>query len=131
MDNNKFNNFYSKKSVSELLGQLRSNRMTGATMDKEWYEGLIAHLRERNLSFQERNMFEYIISTDPETLMTESEPRIVEENINNNKMALIDEHEKWYHNWAAIFFTITAAVTIGVVVGIIIIGTLLSKKLGF
>lgn len=40
MENNKYNKYYSKKAVSVLIGQIISHRITGATIDKEWYEAL-------------------------------------------------------------------------------------------
>lgn len=71
MKNNKFNKFYSKKSVKELLGQLRSHRITGSTLDKEWYEGLKQNLYEREITAEERKIVEHILSADPEILKTE------------------------------------------------------------
>lgn len=71
MENNKFNKFYSKKSVKELLGQLRSHRITGSTLDKDWYEGLKQHLKERDITEEERKIVEHILSADPEILKTE------------------------------------------------------------
>ncbi len=71
MENNKFNKFYSKKSLKELLEQLRLHRITGSTLDKEWYEGLKQHLYERDMSEEERKIVEHILSTDPEILKTE------------------------------------------------------------
>lgn len=71
MENNKFNRFYSEKSVKELLGQLRSHRITGSTLDKQWYEGLKQHLYHREITEEERKVVEHILSTDPEILKTE------------------------------------------------------------
>lgn len=79
MDNNKFNKFYSKKSVSELILQLRTQRITGTTMDKEWYEGLKSHLSERELSDKARKMVDHILSSDLETL---SKEEIKEQDLN-------------------------------------------------
>jgi hypothetical protein len=86
MDNNKFDKFYSSKSVSELIIQLRTQRITaGTTIDKEWtkvqrkeffeavewYEGLKLHLSRRGLSAEARKMVDHILSSDPETLSKE------------------------------------------------------------
>lgn len=73
MKNNKFNKFYSKKSVKELLGQLRLHRIAGSTLDKEWYEGLEQHLYERDITEEERKIVEHILSADPKVLKTEEE----------------------------------------------------------
>ncbi|MDP3644341.1 MAG: hypothetical protein Q8S54_14275 [Bacteroidota bacterium] len=85
MDNNKFDKFYSSKSVSELIIQLRTQRITGSTIDKEWtkvqrneffevmkwHEGLKSHLSRRVLSAEARKMVDHILSSDPETLRKE------------------------------------------------------------
>ena len=71
MEDNKYNRHYSKKQVSELLGQIRTHRITGTSLEKEWYEGLISHLRERDLTQEERNLFNHIMSADTTTLKTE------------------------------------------------------------
>lgn len=82
MGNNKFNKFYSKKSVRALIMLLRSQRITGATMDKEWYEGLKSHLSERELSDEERKIVDYILSSDLDTL---SKDGIKEQEFNDDK----------------------------------------------
>lgn len=64
MENNKFNKFYSKKSVSELIEQLRSHRITGSTLDKDWYEALKIHLSERDISPNTRRTVNHILSED-------------------------------------------------------------------
>jgi VIT1/CCC1 family predicted Fe2+/Mn2+ transporter len=71
MDNNKFNKFYSKKSVSDLIGQLRQHRITGTSMDKEWYEALKTHLSERDLTEETRKIVDHILLADPDILRTE------------------------------------------------------------
>jgi len=95
MDNNKFNKFYAKKPISELIVQLRTHRITGTTMDKEWYEGLIAHLKERELSPETRKLIDNILSTDPETLRNEEKPElslIEKETINNSKSMMTEKY---------------------------------------
>jgi hypothetical protein len=64
MENNKFNKFYNKKSVSNLIDQIRSHRITGNTMDKDWYEALIKHLTERYITDEERKIVDHILSDD-------------------------------------------------------------------
>ena len=90
MENNKFNKFYSKKSVKELLGQLRSHRITGSTLDKEWYEGLKQHLYERDITEEERKIVDHILSAEPEILKTEEaqEPNLKATEISSQPIAL-------------------------------------------
>ena len=64
METNKFNKFYSKKPVSELIEQLRSHRITGSRLDKDWYEALKIHLSEREISTNERETVNHILSDD-------------------------------------------------------------------
>ncbi len=64
MENNKFNKFYSKKPVAELIEQLRSHRITGSTLDKDWFEALKKHLTEREISTEERQTVIHILSDD-------------------------------------------------------------------
>ncbi|MBP7498067.1 MAG: hypothetical protein KA792_10430, partial [Bacteroidales bacterium] len=92
MENNKFNRHYSKKTVSELLGQLRTHRITGVTLDKDWYEGLVTHLRERDLTQEESNIFNHILSA--ETIILNNEEKQEE---------LLKEKE--YKEVSKIFFT--------------------------
>lgn len=72
MENNQFNTFYSKKTVKELLGMMRSHRITGSTLDKEWYERLKQHLNERDITNEERKLVEHVLSANPETLESEA-----------------------------------------------------------
>lgn len=81
MENNKYNKYYSKKSVNDLIGQIISHRITGATIDKEWYEALKKHLSERNITDEERNMIDYILSADPEVLKQEQQNSIEIKNL--------------------------------------------------
>ncbi len=71
MENNKFNKFYSKKSVIDLIVQIRAHRTTGGILEKEWYEALIKHLSERDITEEERKIVDHILSDDPEILMQE------------------------------------------------------------
>ena len=73
MENNKFNKFYSKKSVIDLIEQIRSHRITGSTIDKDWYEALIKHLTERDITDEERKIVDHILSANPEILKQDEE----------------------------------------------------------
>ncbi len=78
MENNKFNKFYSKKSVVDLIEQIRSHRIKGNTMDKDWYEALIKHLSERDITDEERKKVDHILSASPELLKTDEEQFAIE-----------------------------------------------------
>lgn len=69
----KFDDFYSKKTVSELLEKLRAGRIIPAMIDKEWYDALIIHLKERQLSESEKKMRDHILSADLEALKADKE----------------------------------------------------------
>lgn len=78
----KFDDFYSKKPISELLEKLRVAKITPATMEREWYDGLIAHLKRREKTTDEENLFNHILSQDGETLKTNME---VEQELERNQ----------------------------------------------
>ena len=78
MENNKFNKFYSKKLVVDLIEQIRSHRIKGITMDKDWYEALIKHLSERDITDEERKKVDHILSANPELLKTDEEQFAIE-----------------------------------------------------
>lgn len=69
----KFDDFYSKKPVSELLEKLRVAKTSPATMEREWYDGLIAHLKQRETTTDEKNLFNHILSMEGESLKTDME----------------------------------------------------------
>ena len=81
MGKNKFDDFYSKKSVSKLLEKLSAGRINPATIDKEWYDALIIHLNNRGLSEEEKNVMHRILTEDIETLKSDSE-KIEKEKLN-------------------------------------------------
>lgn len=64
MEDNKFNKFYSKKSTSDLIELIRAHRINGYGLDKEWFEALILHLSERDISTEERQTVNNILSDD-------------------------------------------------------------------
>jgi hypothetical protein len=64
MKNSKFNKFYSTKPVAELIEQLRDHRVNVKKLDKEWFEALIVHLSEREISTEERKTVNHILSDD-------------------------------------------------------------------
>ena len=68
MEDNKFNKFYSKKSTSDLIEQIRAHRINGYGLDKEWFEALILHLSERDISTEERQTVNNILSDDFQNL---------------------------------------------------------------
>ena len=78
MENNRFNKFYSKKYVRDLIVELRTHRITGNTLDKEWYEGLKKHLSERDITYEERKILDNILSANPEILKQDEEQLAIE-----------------------------------------------------
>ena len=79
MENNEFNKFYSKKSVNDLIEQIRFHRITGSTIDKDWYEALIKHLTNRDITDEERKIVNHILSASPEILKRDEEQFAIEE----------------------------------------------------
>jgi hypothetical protein len=78
MENNRFNKFYSKKYVRDLIVELRTHRITGNTLDKEWYEGLKKHLSERDITYEERKIVDHILSATSEVLKQDEEQFAIE-----------------------------------------------------
>lgn len=68
MEDNKYNKFYAKKPVNELIEQLFSHKIERTRLAEDWYEALKIHLDERELSNEQKKMVNDIISTDPDTL---------------------------------------------------------------
>ncbi len=64
MENNKFNKFYLKKPVTELIQEIRAHLITGNRLDKEWFEALKIHIIERELSTEERQTINHILSDE-------------------------------------------------------------------
>jgi len=72
MSTNKFDTFYTKKSIAELIEKLQLHRITGKTMDEKWYEALIVHFPKRELTDEQSKTIEHILNTDPEILKQEN-----------------------------------------------------------
>lgn len=79
MENNKFNKFYSKKPVAELIKQIRDHRINGNRLDKEWFEALKVHLSEREISYEEKQIVNHLLSD-------EFDPIKELETLNNHKI---------------------------------------------
>ena len=92
MSKNKFEDFYSKKSVSELLEKLRGARISPDTIDKEWYDALIIHLENRQLSEEEKKILERIRTAEPGSLKIDEEKeqalRIEKEKMTTHKTGM-------------------------------------------
>lgn len=78
MNNNKFNKFYSKKSIDDLFIKLLTHKITNSVLDKEWNEALKNHLEERLQNEDSRKLFEKILHTAPEVLKQEEEQILIE-----------------------------------------------------
>lgn len=87
MENNKFNKFYSKKSVSDLIVKLRTHRIR-PHLDKEWFEGLKKHLSERDITDEERKIVEHILSLNSEEIEQEEEKRLRDVAINSSNISI-------------------------------------------
>ncbi|MFN4074686.1 MAG: hypothetical protein ACK4HC_02125 [Cloacibacterium sp.] len=120
MENNKFNEFYSKKSVEELIEQLRTHRISGNFLDKEWYEALKKHLSERDISDEEKAIVEHILLTEPEILEKQKfEKKLINTTKNHKPTSFsIDKYpalktiSKIYEIFAWIIVLITLIITI-------------------
>lgn len=64
MENNKYNKIYSKQSISDLILKLKNHRITGNSLEPDWYEALISHLKERDLSASERESIDYLLAQE-------------------------------------------------------------------
>jgi hypothetical protein len=73
MEWNKYNEFYYKKSFTELIDILRSHRVNIITLDKDWFEALLLHIKDRSLSEEEKEILSYTLSTDPIILKAKTE----------------------------------------------------------
>lgn len=90
MENNKFNKFYIKKPVTELIEKLRSHRTTGTTLDEEWYQALKTHLSEREISPDEKESVDHILSDDfIKELETFEKQKIEVDKNKNNKSNIV------------------------------------------
>lgn len=78
----KFDDFYSKKTVAELLEKLRIGRVSPEMIDKEWHSALIHHLNERQLTESEKKIKEYILSSDLEILKSDKK---IEQTLDDEK----------------------------------------------
>jgi hypothetical protein len=67
MNNNKYDAFYSKKPISELIEKLKNHSM----LDEEWHEGLVQHISKRVLSNEEKKIVDHILSSESEKLRKE------------------------------------------------------------
>lgn len=76
MENNKFDKFYSKKRIKDLLEKLRNHKSGIFLIEPDWYDGLIIHLNNRNLAPAEKEEFDYILSTDPKELKSKSQTQM-------------------------------------------------------
>jgi hypothetical protein len=65
---NKFDNFYSKKPVSELIHKLLDHKVHGLSMDPTWYDALIIHLSKRDMTDDQRKEIDHILTSDAATL---------------------------------------------------------------
>ena len=65
---NKFDKFYSKKNLDELMQDILQHRVEGDRINKEWYDALLIHLQTRELTALQRKELDYILNTEPDIL---------------------------------------------------------------
>jgi len=123
----KFDDFYSKKSASELLNKLRAAKVTPGTMDKAWYDALIIHLQNRQLSSEEKNLFDHILSTDAETLKEEKQSAITRENNNRVSPSLSGGEGGRYTALKTVSGLISILGYLVIIVGIVLLFFMLSQ----
>jgi|SRR5690606_7033886 len=123
----KFDDFYSKKSASELLNKLRAAKVTPGTMDKAWYDALIIHLQNRQLSSEEKNLFDHILSTDAETLKEEKQSAITRENNNRASPSLSGGEGGRYTALKTVSGLISILGYLVIIVGIVLLFFMLSQ----
>jgi len=73
MSRTKYDEFYSKISVSELFEKLRGAVKEPTSMEKDWYDALIIHLKKRYLSKEDERILESILPAGYTPLGTEEE----------------------------------------------------------
>jgi hypothetical protein len=79
MEKNKYNNYFIRKSIDELLIELLAMKKDETKLD--WYEALKAHLKERDLTENERAQIELFINPDySEPLSESNEKKLQKEN---------------------------------------------------
>lgn len=81
---NKFDKLYSQKSTAELLEKILGQRIHGDRMEAAWYDGLVAHLRQRQLTEEQAKLFQQLLSANP------AELRHLEEHYKKQNEALAD-----------------------------------------
>lgn len=64
MENNKFNRFYSNKSIAELIEKLRAHRTNSNKLDNEWFDALKVQLSERENSSEKRQVINCLFSDE-------------------------------------------------------------------
>jgi hypothetical protein len=73
MGNNKFNDFYSEKTVKDLVELIRQHRTMQSDLGQEWFEGLQKHLDERNLSTDEKKEVDFVLTENIRQLEKKAE----------------------------------------------------------
>ena len=71
MDKTVSDSLYSKLKLGELIEQVRAHRTGEKPLDKQWYDNLVTHILERNLSEDERSNVLSVLSADFNALKKE------------------------------------------------------------
>jgi len=90
MNENKFDKFYSKKTIPELIEKILRYKITGTSMDKEWFDALILHFPKRDMTTEQKDLIEHILITDSKTLNSESLSEQINQSNNNPSITTVD-----------------------------------------
>ncbi len=83
---NKFDEYYEKKNIYELMILLVDHRMETSALDSEWHEGLKEHLSKKKKTTEHEKLIEHILQTDPAIIRSEN----IRASINQEYEAMIN-----------------------------------------
>lgn len=81
MDKTVYDSLYSKLTLDELIEQVRAHRTGDKPLDKLWYDNLVTHILERNLSEDERSKVLNALSADVSMLTKEKDTLTISKKI--------------------------------------------------
>lgn len=67
---NKYDIFYSQKDVDTLIEKVVHHRIAGNLIDKQWYEGLLAHLAQREMTESQKLKWDFVQNASKEDLVS-------------------------------------------------------------
>lgn len=66
MENNKYNDFHSKKTIEELYENIPKHYITGNLLEKECHDALLLHMQERELTLELKERISQILKSGAE-----------------------------------------------------------------